>query len=62
MRDLDDRDYLEPPDNEARAVLECSYCSEDIYEGEDYYDVQGSLYCKECMYFYFLKTAERPEL
>ena len=62
MHDLDDRAYLEPPNNEVRTFLECSYCSEDIYEGEDYYDVQGSVYCKECMYFYFLKTAERPEL
>ena len=35
MHDLDDRAYLEPPDNEVRTVLECSYCSEDIYSGED---------------------------
>ena len=32
MHDLDDRAHLEPPDNEVRTVLECSYCSEDIYE------------------------------
>lgn len=31
MEVLDDRAYLEPPDNEAKAVLECFFCGENIY-------------------------------
>ena len=31
MEILDDRAYLEPPDNEAKAVLKHFFCDENIY-------------------------------
>ena len=47
MELLDDRAYLEPPDNESKAVLECFFCGEDIYEGDDYYLLNGFNCCEE---------------
>ena len=58
---LDDREYLEPPDFESKAVLQCSYCDCNIFEDEDYYDIEGQAYCKRCLNYCFLKTAEKPE-
>ena len=49
MELLDDRAYLEPPDNEAKAVLKCFFCDEDIYEGDDYYVLNGFDCCEECL-------------
>ncbi len=36
MELLDDRASLEPPGNEDKAVLECFFCGEYIYEGDDF--------------------------
>ena len=35
MELLDDRASLEPPGNEDKAVLECFFCGEYIYEGDE---------------------------
>ena len=59
MELLDDRAYLEPPDNEAKAVLECFFCGEDIYEGDDYYLLNGFNCCEECLDIHFKFTAEK---
>ena len=61
MELLDDRVYLEPPDNEAKAVLECFFCGEDIYEGDDYYLLNGFNCCEECLDVHFKFTAELPD-
>jgi len=57
---LDDREYLEPPDFESKAVLKCSYCDGGIFEDEDYYVIEGKAYCEKCLDFCFQRTAERP--
>ena len=41
MELLDDKAYIEPPDNEAKAVLKCFFYDEDIYEGDNYYGLNG---------------------
>ena len=53
MELIDDRAYLEPPDNEAKAVLKCFFCEEDIYEGQDYYVLNGFNCCEECLDVHF---------
>ena len=40
------------------AVHECVCCGSDIYAGEDYYDIEGDAYCKECV---TSKTAEMED-
>ena len=30
-------------------VTECSNCGQDIFEGEEYYLVDGNKYCENCM-------------
>ena len=37
MKLLDDRAYLEPPNNEGKAVLKCFFWGESIYESDNYY-------------------------
>ena len=33
-------DYnLEPPEDKRRVACSCAICDEDIYEGDDYYDI-----------------------
>ena len=59
--DIDDRVYLTPPDNEVMPVLKCFFCNEDIYEGDDYYVLNGFDCCKECLNVYFKFTAEAPD-
>ncbi len=61
MRELDDRAYLTPPDNEAIPVLKCFFCEEDICEGEDYYVLNGLNCCEECLNIHFKFTAELPD-
>lgn len=36
-------------------ICECNDC--EIYEGEDYYDINGTIICEYCIHEY-LKTAE----
>ena len=61
MELLDDRAYLDPPDNESKAVLECFFCGEDIYEGNDYYLLNGFNCCEEWLDVHFKFTAELPD-
>ena len=36
-----------PPDSpESKCV--CSVCKESLYVDDDYYDLEGEIYCKEC--------------
>ena len=61
MELLDDRAYLEPPDNEAKPALQCYFCDADIYEGDDYYVLNGFDCCEECLDVHFKFTAELPD-
>lgn len=38
----------EEPEEE-EAVLECDSCGYGIFYGDDYYNVEGKIYCVECM-------------
>ena len=51
MLDLIEKTYLTPPDNEALPVLKCFFCEEDVYEGQDYYVLNGFYCCKDCLDF-----------
>ena len=59
LENLDDRAYLEPPDYESKAVYKCSYCDGGIYEDEEYYEITGKIYCKDCLEDNFKKYAEQ---
>jgi len=38
-----------PNADEPSVVEYCFDCKKEIYEGEDYYDVEGTPWCEECM-------------
>ena len=38
------------PENSASAVYICDSCSSEIYSGEDYYNLDGSIYCEDCIF------------
>ena len=61
MELLDDKAYLEPPDDEAKVALQCYFCDADIYEGDDYYVLNGFDCCEECLDVHFKFTAELPD-
>ena len=61
MIHLDDKAYLAPPDNEAIPVLKCFFCEEDVYEGQDYYVLNGFYCCEDCLDIHFKFTAELPD-
>lgn len=39
--------WLEPP--EAEVYTHCDCCGEPIYEGEEYYSINGWEICEECI-------------
>ena len=55
---LDDRHYLEPPDNEPEKVLKCYFCGGWIYAGDDYYCLDDLACCEECLNLHYKQTAE----
>ena len=46
---IDDREYLRPPDNEGEKITECCECGEEIFVGEEYYNIGGNHYCELCI-------------
>ena len=46
---IDDREYLTPPDNEAKEVFRCFLCGNSIYSGDNYFKFDGLKYYKECV-------------
>ena len=38
--------------------LKCFFCDEDIYDGDDYYVLNGFDCCEECLNVHFKFTAE----
>jgi len=57
LENLDDRAYLEQPDYEANAIIRCDYCYGGIYESDSYYEIEGEVYCKDCLDDNFMKYA-----
>ena len=37
-----------PPEPDAVLVFFCSDCGNEIYEGEEYFEFDGDIYCEEC--------------
>lgn len=42
-------------EHKAIAVDRCNDCGEDIYEGQEYYDFNGTIICKDCFAKYYNK-------
>lgn len=41
---------LNPPEDTRRVAYSCELCEEPIYEGDDYYDIDGiGRCCEECI-------------
>ena len=59
---IDDREYLTPPDNEAIKVYECYLCDAPIYEGENCYEIDNLIYCEECIDKHFKMIAEKADI
>ena len=34
---------------EAEVIGKCEHCGDDIYEGEDYYDIEGEIIHEDCL-------------
>ncbi len=62
MRIIDDREYLMPPDNEAVKVYDCDLCGGEIFEGDDCFNIDGLIYCEECIDRHFKIIAENPDM
>lgn len=58
LKNLDDRIYLEPTDNEPEKVLKCYFCSDWIYAGDDYYSLDNIDCCEDCLNLHYRQTAE----
>ena len=38
-------------ENKRKVVYECDCCGADIYEGDDYYEIEEKRYCEPCIDF-----------
>lgn len=45
------------PTEEFEAVYHCCCCEEGIFEGDAYYEIEGGIYCEECLNIEFRKLA-----
>ncbi len=61
MWELSEKIYLTPPDNEAIAVRECFFCGENIYVGDEFYNLDGFNCCEDCLDRHFKVVAELPD-
>lgn len=61
MMELIEKSYLTPPENEAKPVFKCFFCKEDIFEGEEFYFLNGFYCCKECLDLRFKFVAEASD-
>jgi len=62
MELIDDRTYLEPPKIKKEYVYKCDICDEEIFEGDSYYEIDGLIYCPDCMEMHFKLTAIRTDM
>lgn len=58
LENLNDRAWLDPPDNEAKKVLKCYFCGDWIYSGDDYYSLYNIDCCGDCLNLHYRQTAE----
>lgn len=61
MMESIEKAYLTLPDNEVKTCLKCFFCDDDIYEGDNYYVLNGFDCCEEWLNVYFKFTAEAPD-
>lgn len=59
---LNDNFYLEPPKNKRKYVYRCDICNEEIFEGEECYEINSLIYCPECMETDFKVIAESIDI
>lgn len=38
-----------PNAEQPKVICECSECGFEIYEGDDYYEIEGKIYCETCI-------------
>lgn len=38
-----------PNADEPEVVFQCLKCNKDIYEGDDYHDIDGEPWCEDCV-------------
>ena len=57
---IDDRFYLEPPDNENAAVFQCENCGISIFEGDKYFEIDCEVLCEDCIDLIYSKFAQSP--
>ena len=62
MELIDDRRYLEPPKYSKDYVYRCDICNEEIFEGEECYEINSLIYCPECMGTDFKVIAESIDI
>ncbi|MBQ3092955.1 MAG: hypothetical protein IJC57_01665, partial [Clostridia bacterium] len=62
MELIDDRRYLEPPKYSKDYVYRCDICNEEIFEGEECYEINSLIYCPECMETDFKVIAESIDI
>lgn len=49
MIDLDRFAYGQADPQEAKIFCECNECGGEIYEGEEYHDINGWIVCDNCL-------------
>ena len=55
------KNYLGSSDYEANVVFHCYDCECSIFEGDDYYEIEGKHYCEDCLNDNFKKYAEKQD-
>lgn len=50
-----------PPEDDEKPVCRCCDCDTEIYEDDDYYEIDGNAYCESCMIDNFRKTARAKD-
>lgn len=53
LENLNDSSCLEPPKYSKDYVYRCDICDEEIFEGDECYEIDGLIYCPDCMEMHF---------
>lgn len=59
---VDDREYLTPPDDESVKIYECYFCNTEIFEGDECFSIDNFIYCEDCINKHFKITAEKADI
>ena len=60
--DFSDKWYLEPPDIQPRKMCDCRNCGWGLYEGDEYYEIDGECYCEDCVEKLYRKIVEEEDV